>query len=252
MQLPLVNAAITRGCGTRQAHGLYACVPTGQSGLPIEHFVLDPPIAWNGGHFRGARLHQRADGGTDMLIWVGGEHYPFVSDFIEEARMHGISRRVPVSREVAYSVLEAQRSRILLVHPRAIFNGDYKRPECAGATGIKPNYVNQSRDCTHPTERTQEITFCAFAGWGLSSMWSMNGHTVDEADLLAKVTTPSVEYFVRKPLRVQPPHLDQFSAGIFAAFPLSHFEYVNPNGGLTDAAATALGRNTSVTAVTYK
>jgi len=248
----LVNANIERGCGRRQIGALYACVPTSTSGTPIEYFIVDPPLPWNAGHFRGARLHTRADGTVDMLLWVGAEHYPFVSDFIEEARIHGISRRVPVSKELGYSILTPNKSRILLVHPRAIFEGGYTQPEYSRESDLRPSVLPTGGDCNHPTERTKGITYCAFAGWGISSLWSMSNHSVEEADLLAKIITPSVEYFVRRPNRVVPPTLDCFRPGIFAAFPLSHFEFVNPNGGLSEGAANSLGRNTAHTAVTRK
>jgi hypothetical protein len=121
-----INSAIERGCGTRAEGGLYVCVPTSSTGIPVEAFVIDPPIPWSEGPFRGARLHKRSNGVTDLLLWVGAEYYPTIADFIVEGSRHGFSKRVPTHREADYSVLTSD-SRILLVHPRAIVTGTAPR-----------------------------------------------------------------------------------------------------------------------------
>tara|TARA_Y100000310_G_scaffold338657_1_gene428984 strand:+ start:7960 stop:8550 length:591 start_codon:yes stop_codon:yes gene_type:complete len=196
-------------------------------------------------------------------LWVGQEHYPYVSDFVEEARQHGVSRRVPITRELTYSVLDHRDSRILLVHPRAIYNGNYTlRDTGADEPDIlvprEPrkdqrdlNGRTNVRDCDHPLCRTRSDTYCAFAGWDLSTGDSVKGHEVSDHDEFKRVVTPSVEYLVRPPKVVTGSNKD-WRPGIFAAFPLSHFEYVNSQGGLSSRAASVLGRNTAITAVTYK
>lgn len=251
--LPLINATVTRGCGTRIQHALYACVPTGEMAVPIEAFVLDPPLPWSMGHFRGPRLYERNDGVTDMILWIGQEHYPYVSDFIEEARQHGISRRVPVSKQLTYSLLDSHNSRILLVHPRAIYKGSYRlnpTEPVAPPEALTPRPAPTQGDCDHPRERGSQDTYCAFAGWELSATDTRTGHEVTPDGDYANIQTPSVEYSVRQPLEMGSD--DQWRPGIFAAFPMSHFEYVNNNGGLPERAAETLGRNASITAVTYK
>tara|TARA_Y100000593_G_scaffold496_1_gene966 strand:+ start:261 stop:1067 length:807 start_codon:yes stop_codon:yes gene_type:complete len=264
-QIPIVNSAIRRGCGYRVEHALYACVPTGAEGVEIESFILDPPLPWGQGHFRGPRLYERQDGVTDMILWIGQEHYPYVSDFIEEARQHGISRRVPITRELTYSMLTHRDSRILLVHPRAIYNGTYRlrqtigvdEPEILAPRTLRKDRMDMTgapnaRDCDHPLCRTKSDTYCAFAGWDLSANDSVKGvHEVVDHEGYKRVVTPSVEYLVRPTVSVEGTDKD-WRPGIFAAFPLSHFEYVNSEGGLSTRAATTLGRNTAITAVTYK
>ncbi len=270
-EIPLVNSAIRRGCGYRVEHGLYACVPTGADGVSIEDFILDPPLPWTQGHFRGPRLYERQSGVTDMILWIGQEHYPYVSDFIEEARQHGISRRVPITRELTYDMLSHRDSRILLVHPRAIYNGTYTLESTMEDEDepaiVRPHEVRKdrreglpffyknssnSRDCDHPLCRTKSDTYCAFAGWELSTTDSVKGvHEVSDHEGYKRVTTPSVEYLVRSTVSVEGTDKD-WRPGIFAAFPLSHFEYVNSEGGLSARAATTLGRNAAITAVTYK
>lgn len=252
--LPLINADITRGCGVRAQHALYACIPTGDTPIPIEDFILDPPLPWASGHFRGPRLYERNDGVTDMILWIGQEHYPYVSDFIEEARQHGISRRVPVSRQLTYSMLDSSKSRILLVHPRAIYKGAYRLSPTAPVSppdALTPHPRPTQGDCDHPRQRGANDTYCAFAGWELSATVSQNGHQVEsDSSEYAQIQTPSVGYTVRHPLEVGSE--DHWRPGIFAAFPMSHFEYVNNTGGMPEVAVNALGRNRSITAVTYQ
>jgi hypothetical protein len=33
-----------RACGDRQAGGAYLCLPLGPAGLPVEAFLIDPPV----------------------------------------------------------------------------------------------------------------------------------------------------------------------------------------------------------------
>ena len=112
-----------RGCGERKAGDLYLCVGQSEGGKPIEHFMLDPPIPWHKGHFQGCELFTRSDGIVDIIMWVGAEHYPFIPDFIEEARHHGISKKIPRSGD--YSMLTPFKSTLMLVHPRCIHNVQY-------------------------------------------------------------------------------------------------------------------------------
>src|SRR6266581_2222331 len=53
----------------------------------------------------------------DVLIWVGAEHYPEATDYIEETRRLGASRRINPQLDLSRLTC---RSRMLLAHPRAI------------------------------------------------------------------------------------------------------------------------------------
>jgi hypothetical protein len=48
--------------------------------------------------------------------WVGGNYYPNVSDFVEEARRHGVSRRL--SGKLEFNKLSL-KSKLILLHRRA-------------------------------------------------------------------------------------------------------------------------------------
>ena len=53
----------------------------------------------------------------DLLIHIGAEHYEYATDYIEETRKLGASRRLNANLDLA---LLTRRSRMLLAHPKAI------------------------------------------------------------------------------------------------------------------------------------
>lgn len=107
-----------RGCGQRKKGGVYLTVPESPFGSPLENFLIDPPIVVSlaelGIGTRGVHLIER-NGVTHVFDVVGRKHYPNVADFIEEARLLGISRRAELPD---YSRLTPQ-SRLVLIHERA-------------------------------------------------------------------------------------------------------------------------------------
>lgn len=60
---------------------------------------------------------------TDLLMWVGGDFYPTPQSFAEEARLHGVNKRIPSVGEPPLVVPGI--TRLFLVHPSA-----------AGAPGV--------------------------------------------------------------------------------------------------------------------
>jgi hypothetical protein len=108
----------SRGCGYRIRGAVYLETKLGPFGKPIEDFLIDSPQVIDpnalGMRPRGMTPLLREDA-THLLDWVGAEGYPNVTDFIEEARRKGISRRVLPSLLGDLT----PESRLLLVHPRA-------------------------------------------------------------------------------------------------------------------------------------
>ena len=86
---------MTRGCGKRKPGGVYICTKLSPHGAPLEEFIIDPPEAYEGEKFRVPIIFEK-NGKNHLLFWVGKEFYPFPSDFIEEVRRFGASKRVPV------------------------------------------------------------------------------------------------------------------------------------------------------------
>jgi hypothetical protein len=86
---------MTRGCGKRKPGGVYICTKLSPHGVPLEEYIIDPPEFYEGEKFRVPIIFER-NGKNHLLFWVGKEFYPFPSDFIEEVRRFGASKRVPV------------------------------------------------------------------------------------------------------------------------------------------------------------
>lgn len=80
-------------------------------------------------------------GWRTYLQWVGTGHYPTIDDFVEEAREHGILKRLPnlgVARELA-----KPRTAVFLVHDRGVVRGC---PACAVLRPC-PTCAGDGSDC---------------------------------------------------------------------------------------------------------
>lgn len=118
---------VVRGCGERSPGGLYVECGLSPVGRPFDDFLIDPPLPLlpgldaTGLANKPRFVRDPADGTPHLVIWIGAEHYPYVSDFVEEARRFGISRKLSPSvlrqKEAADLSLA---SRMLLVHPHVI------------------------------------------------------------------------------------------------------------------------------------
>jgi len=116
---------VTRGCGTRQEGALYLEVGLGHGGIPLEFFLADPPIPMSCDTKVGVELIER-NGVVHVLDWCGEQHYPFVTDVLEEGRRYGFSRRIPRTLDLSRLTSE---SRILLVHAKGlVVNQEALRP----------------------------------------------------------------------------------------------------------------------------
>lgn len=112
---------MNRGCGRRKPGGVYICTKLSPHGVPLEEFIIDPPEAYEGEKLRTPIVFGRNET-NHLLSWVGKEFYPYPSDFIEEVRQFGASKRVPV--EFPIQKLSAW-SLMFFVHPLAIIQ-DYQ------------------------------------------------------------------------------------------------------------------------------
>jgi hypothetical protein len=110
-----------RGCGSRVVGGVYAEVKTGDEGVPIEAFLVDPPSPVDaqalGLTDKGVRLVQLGDTWHVFDI-IGENYYPNVADFVEEGRRMGVSRRLPSNLD--FSKIDPEKSRLVLLHRQAI------------------------------------------------------------------------------------------------------------------------------------
>jgi hypothetical protein len=120
-------AAVLRGCGERTPGGIYIECGLSPVGRRFEDFLVDPPLTLPPGLGSESLANKpqfwtdSATGTVHLVIWVGAEHYPYVADFVEEARRFGISRKLsPQLLERPEFGRLTMNSRMILAHPRAL------------------------------------------------------------------------------------------------------------------------------------
>ena len=207
---------VKRACGDKRTeNALYICVDVSVYGQPVEYFLVDPVKPVDIKPFRTPIIIER-EKHNDIAVYIGKHYYPFVPDFIEEAREIGISRRIP--KNFPIERLTPYKSRMFLVHERAIPLFEYE-------TG---------KECPRGKMHSGKPgDTCAFDLWPLSSLEKVEGkHEVALVDeYLAEVTTPSCTYTVPVPHKPAPnfeqKKAHRYRIGVFAAFFVGHLEYVN-------------------------
>lgn len=219
-----------RGCGnSRVAGGLYAELPLGPGGRPVEDFLICPPRLLNFDVPVRGQLPVEINGTLHLVDWIGSEFYPNVADFVEEVRYMGLSRRIaPVlatSRDdskPASFVLEklTRDSRILCVHAHAwLHNYEHYAPF---------DFLCPRHHESHP----HNTPMCGGVWW-----WDVTGgepapvpeHVcVVASERLVERSMPSFRYYARtRPDGVEP----VYSPAIFAAFPIARFALVAGSHG---------------------
>lgn len=213
-----------RGCGTRVHGGIYAECGLGPHGLPVEYFLVDPPILIHPDEIGltaiGVKQIGRPNKADSILDWIGADSYPNVQDFIEEARAMGVSRRL--ARNLDYRALK-EGSVLLCVHPKAhIINyNSYllkQRPEYLSPLLVQPYCPKgKAQDAKHRSQ------MCA----GLWREDVTGGDTVLDPDLSVRVvdrTIPARTYrAARRPDDVEP----RYASAIFASFPIRRLVVIN-------------------------
>lgn len=228
----------TRGCGTRVKGGIYAEVLLGEGGLPVEHFLLDPPLVLDfqklGVAAIGTKLVSR-DGVFHVIDMVGASHYPNVADFIEEVRRYGVSRRI--SRTTDFSKLTPS-SRLLLAHPRAFIQNfadycpDWKFTKEAEAGHPLPRCPKgiPAHDETVPPQ------FCAGVYWQDVEGGNCAG------DRWVERRMPSFQYTAAcRPAGVVP----EYRPAVFASFPIHRLVSISDSPE-TDRANAAIMANSKL------
>ena len=189
-----------RGCGERKPGGLYICTELSPGGTPIEHFIIDPPIPYDGQKFRVPTIFEK-DGINHLLFWVGKEFYDYPSDFIEEARRFGCSKRVPAG----FPIEKLQYgSMMFFVHSRAIIEDFSRLP--------KPQYCPKN-DAAHYSR----FVYCIGHSYTVAPPNSESMRNV--GDTAYKVYPPDS------------PIADlQYKPGIFLRMPITNIDHVLRNG----------------------
>lgn len=109
------STGVTRGCGSREAGGIYVECGLSDKGIDIANFIIDPVTELDLSTHRGQEIRER-NGTYHLFDHVGAKHYPTAADIFEEVRRHGASRRASPNQKFE---LLGPDSRMVLVHPRA-------------------------------------------------------------------------------------------------------------------------------------
>lgn len=189
----------SRGCGDREEGGLYLCTTTSIYGLPLEHFLVDPPLEWKGGSVRAPMLVQGGDGTKHVLLGIGETYYPTVASFVEEAKVMGVSKKIPVDFDL--SQIEVGKSKFLLMHPKAIPTFMYDIGEDLPCIKTKCS-CNICQDMEDNHERHHNKGECIGNLWPLASyVHRADVHEIHELDPSdrAHIVTPSASFWVKVP-----------------------------------------------------
>lgn len=234
--------AVDRGCGRRVKGGVYAEVPLGPFGVPVEHFLIEPPTLVDqdalGVTPIGVSLVSRDDV-WHVVDWVGEGYYPNVADMVEEIREMGLSRRLPKSLD--YSKL-TRESRIILLHARAHINNwtDYEN-----AVDFRCPKQSLYRDKPHPD------------GMCIAAWWSdlEDGKPVGEP---AGTARRDGGWLIHQPVRRQMPSFSYYGyappqgveparrLAAFASFPISRLAVINDPEGRTHEDAVKAARHSGL------
>ncbi len=185
---------MNRGCGTRKPGGLYSCTKLGPHRLPIEYFIIDPPIPYRGERFRAPQMIEK-NGVPHLLLWVGETYYESPADFIEEIRAFGASKRIPVKFPIE-KLTEA--SMMFFVHPEAIIENWAALPPPEYCPKGDPEHLGNKEYCI--------------------------GHTYQVLDDQPSTKKVGDTEYVVYPCAI--PKELQYKPEIFLRLPITNFEYV--------------------------
>lgn len=222
-----------RGCGdSRNAGGIYIECPLSPFGMPLEHFLVDPPIPVNADELGlspiGVKFIER-NGVWHVMDWVGSVHYPNVSDFVEEVRRLGLSRRIASNSDFGKLTSE---SRILLVHSRAFIKNhqDYynSEPPVEELEGLVP-YPECPKHLEQHNRPTEQM--CARLWYQDVEGGTLVTEDVNDTQARRRCVTrkmPSFDYHaLQKPEGLE----SQYQTAIFASMPISNLAVIrDPEG----------------------
>jgi len=232
------NTDIIRGCGDARISGrAYLESSPEPLGLPLESYIIDPPIPYAMQSAPGVQFQEDPHTGVwHIFDHVGVEHYPYPSDVLEEGRLYGFSRRFPRDTALLNIWKLSRDSRLVLVHPRAIvrnaaeiqpFLPDEKlKQHCALylTTGSESHFENPDESCSR---------FWSAVAPANQAGLNARGEFVPE-----RVLTVSTSYTVH-PLGLACPE-PVFASGVIARLPITNVAVVRSADGGHEALFTVL------------
>jgi hypothetical protein len=226
---------VERGCGEREQGGVYAETGLSRYGTPLEYFLIDPPQPLPVGLDlinKPQLWEDPATGITHLLIWVGSEHYEWCSDYIEETRRFGASRRINPNLELTRLTRE---SRMILAHPRAIntlWEVQHPPQECQKQL---PRHDIVSLALLN-NELIQKEGPCLFKVWEIipqDTATEVMGLEGERPICLRKVGSTVYQY------RPTGESAEGLQPGLFAALPITGFALIQYDDGTVNEGAKA-------------
>ncbi len=196
---------------------------------------------------------------THVFDIVGKEYYPNVADFLEEARRMGVSRRLELEDARQYARL-SRRSRLMLLHHKAILGNPLPRVKETGYTEAVrlmragcPKGLHELTGVDKKGALLPDGYFSAPAPGCAALHWHLieggdaipEDRTVPQGGQTPKTHTPldvPASGFVERKLAsgsyrgyaIPEGYKPEFSLGIFAVFPLTKIQVVDPDGEYED------------------
>lgn len=224
----------TRGCGRREAGGVYFCCPLSPFGKPVESFLIDAPIPMPkekrtemGVTAIGVHLKEYPGSAPYVFDWVGENNYPNVCDFIEEVKFMGMSRRVPVN--FPFEKLRPG-SRQVMMHARAVL----LEPERYQLSRMGMEEGHRWCPKNIDEHRPQDFTSMCAGLWWEDVEGDEPGQYAADWPRHVKRNMPSFSYEAwRRPFWAnedvgQPP---KYEAGLFMALPIATIQVIRDDSG---------------------
>lgn len=165
--------------------------------------------------------------------WVGEAHYPFVSDFIEEAHHFIANKRIAISRRFALNIglitkITPRHSKHILVHPKAfIENQDDFYDEDKAADGWSRSWTCPTHNHRHEAGQVNSQYFvphCLGLAWSAVEGTPLlpDAQTDFEQRKVRREHGSAVYYGLRPPTGSKP----LFKPAAFMAFRLNRIQFV--------------------------
>lgn len=223
-----------RLCGTRQEAGLYLEIAEAPNGLPVERFLLCPPVRVDlealGISPVGMHLIQGSDGTQHIGDYIGSQ-YANVLDLIEEGQLLNFSRRIPST--FPFELLSPQ-SRYLPIHPRGWIN-NFKAYFKAEPSGMPDEFACAQRKRTGHEFNRAETEMCMrlwrqdlSEGWAISNQETA-GKPPEYVARLGERQLPCNGSYVglRRPDGIEP----SYAPAIIASLPVGRIVGVKSKDG---------------------
>ncbi len=226
---------VERGCGEREQGGVYAETGLSPYGTPLEFFLIDPPRPLPEGLDlinKPQLWEDPATGITHLLIWIGSEHYQWCSDYIEETRRFGASRRINPNLELSRLTRE---SRMILAHPRAINTLWQEQSPPQECQKHLPRHDAASLAFLN-SDSSQKVGPCLFKLWDVLPQETATEVLELEGEspiCLRKVGSTIYQY------RPTGESAEGLQPGLFAALPITGFALIQYDDGSVNESAKA-------------